>query len=108
MCDWIDSNLLELARLCLENERSFVVRRCVQRFEAGKISAHEAIQRIRRCPLALDGADLTGADLRDATLDGADLAYATLLGADLEGASLIGADLQHTARTSTTFDGATL
>ena len=35
MHECIDSDLLELARLCLQNERSFVVRRCVQRFEAG-------------------------------------------------------------------------
>ena len=54
MCNWIDSNLLELARLCLENERSFLVRRCVQRFEAGEISAREAVRRIRRCPLVND------------------------------------------------------
>ena len=54
MCDWIDSDLLELARLCLENERSFVVRRCVQRFEAGEMTAREAVQRIRRSPLVND------------------------------------------------------
>ena len=54
MCDWIDSNLLELARLHLQNERSFLVRRCVQRFEAGEISAREAVLRIRRSPLVND------------------------------------------------------
>ena len=55
-----DSDLLELARLYLDNQQAFVVRRCVQRFEAGEISAREAVLRIRRCPVALDGADLTG------------------------------------------------
>ena len=59
MHDWIDSYLLVLARLYLENEQSFVVRRSVQRVAAGEISAREAIRRIRRCPLVLDGADLT-------------------------------------------------
>ena len=68
MHDWTNSDLLLLARLYLDNERAFVVRRCVQRFEAGEISAREAVQRIRRCPVTLDGADLThstqvGADL---------------------------------------------
>ena len=70
MHDSTDSDLLELARLYLDDEQAFVVRRCVQRFEAGKISAREAVQRIRRCPVALDGADLT---------------HSTLVGADLEG-----------------------
>ena len=51
MRDWIDSDLLELARLYQQNERSFVVRRCVQQFEAGEITALEAVQRIRGCPL---------------------------------------------------------
>ena len=54
MRDWIDSDLLELARLYLQNERSFLVRRYVQRFETGEISAHEAVRRIRRCPLVND------------------------------------------------------
>ena len=52
-----DSDLLVLARLYLDNERSFIVRRCVQRFEAGEISAREAVQR------SLDGIDSTGANL---------------------------------------------
>ena len=43
-----DSDLLELARLYLDDEQSFHVRRCVQRFEAGEISAREAVQRIRQ------------------------------------------------------------
>ena len=60
MHDSTDSDLLELARLYLDNEQSFHVRRCVQRFEAGEISAREAALRIRRRPVALDGADLTG------------------------------------------------
>ncbi len=37
-----------LAGLYVQNERSFVVRRCVQRFLAGEISSREAIARIRK------------------------------------------------------------
>ena len=70
MDDWIDSDLLVLARLCLQNERSFVVRRCVQRFEAGEISAREAVLRIRRRPVVLAGADLTNATLAGADIEG--------------------------------------
>ena len=43
-------DLLILAGLYLQNEKSFVVRRCVQRFLAGEISSREAIARIRRHP----------------------------------------------------------
>ena len=56
MHDWTDSDLLELARLLIQNKRSFLVRRCLQRFGAGEITAREAVQRIRRCALVLDGA----------------------------------------------------
>ena len=41
-------DLAILAGLYLQNENSFVVRRCVQRFLAGEISSREAIVRIRR------------------------------------------------------------
>ena len=37
-----------LAGLYLQNERSLVVHRCVQRFLAGEISSREAIARIRK------------------------------------------------------------
>lgn len=36
MDDWLDTDLLELARLYLQNEDLFVARRCVQRFKAGR------------------------------------------------------------------------
>ena len=36
-----------LAGLYLQNEKSFVVRRCVQRFLAGEVTTREAIARIR-------------------------------------------------------------
>ena len=54
MHECIDSDLLVLARLCLQNERSFVVRRCVQRFEAGEITAREAVRRATSAVLAVD------------------------------------------------------
>ena len=50
MLDWTDSDLLMLARLCLQNDRSFVVRRCVQRYAAGELTAREAVLRIREHP----------------------------------------------------------
>ena len=43
-------DLAILAGLYLQNEKSFVVRRCVQRFLAGEISSREAIARIRKYP----------------------------------------------------------
>ena len=70
MHDSTASDLLELARLYLENEDSFAVRRCVQRFAAGEISAREAVRRIRRCPDAIDGADLTNSTLAGADIEG--------------------------------------
>ena len=54
MNEWNDSDLLELARLYLQNEQSFLVRRCVQRFAEGEITAREAVLRIRRSPLVND------------------------------------------------------
>src|SRR5208282_3025413 len=45
-------------------------------------------------PIRLSGADLTGADLRDADLGGADLTEATLRDADLTRADLAGATLR--------------
>ena len=54
MDEWTDSDLLELARLYLQNKRSFVVQRCVQRFAEGEITAREAVLRIRRSPLVND------------------------------------------------------
>jgi uncharacterized protein YjbI with pentapeptide repeats len=44
----------------------------------------------------LDGADLSGADLRRAYLRGADLVYADLTDTQLDGANLTGADLDGT------------
>ena len=43
-------DLCILAGLYLQNEHSFVVRRCVHRFLAGEISSREAIDRIRKEP----------------------------------------------------------
>lgn len=39
--------LITLVRLYLQNEHSFVVRRHLQRFVRGEISAQEAVARIR-------------------------------------------------------------
>ncbi len=50
MSDSPPSNLFTLAALLLQNERSFVVRRYVQRFLAGEMTAREAITRIRENP----------------------------------------------------------
>ena len=50
MSDSTRPDLVILAGLYLQNEKSFVVRRCVQRFLAGEISSREAIARIRRHP----------------------------------------------------------
>ena len=46
MLDWADPDILVLARLYLQNEQSFVVRRCVQQFAAGEITADQAVERI--------------------------------------------------------------
>ena len=54
MLDRLDADLLDLVRLYVQNERLFVARRCVQRFEAGEITAAEAVQRIRKCPDLVD------------------------------------------------------
>ena len=43
-------DLYILAGLYLQNEQSFLVRRCVQRFLAEELTAREAIERIRRDP----------------------------------------------------------
>ena len=69
MHEGTDSDVVVLARLYLQNQGSFVVRRCVQRFEAGEISAREAVRRIRRCPPVLDGAELTHPSLAGADKD---------------------------------------
>ena len=50
MLNWTDPDLRILAGLYVQNERSFVVRRCAQRFLAGEITAQEAILRIREHP----------------------------------------------------------
>ena len=50
MFNWTDPDLRILAGLYVQNERSFVVRRCVQRFLEGAITAQEAILRIREHP----------------------------------------------------------
>ena len=50
MLNWTDPDLRILAGLYVQNEQAFVVRRCVQRFLAGEITAREAVLRIRRHP----------------------------------------------------------
>ena len=50
MMDCTKPDLLVLARLYLQNERLFVVRRCLQRFVAGEMTAREAVLRIRQHP----------------------------------------------------------
>ena len=47
MSDSTPPDLFTLGALLLQNERSFVVRRYVQRFLAGEMTAREAIARIR-------------------------------------------------------------
>ena len=56
MSDSTVSDLFALSALLLRNERSFVVRRCVQRFLAGEMTAREAIARIRENPGMTDNA----------------------------------------------------
>ena len=48
------SDVFTLAALLLQNERSFVVRRYIQRFLAGEMTAGEAIARIRENPGTTD------------------------------------------------------
>ncbi len=50
MCDSTRRELGALAALFLQNEQSFVVRRSIQRFLAGEITAQDAIRRIREQP----------------------------------------------------------
>ena len=50
MSNWTRPQLRLLAVLYLQNEQSFVVRRCVHRFLAGEITSREAIARIREHP----------------------------------------------------------
>ena len=52
--NWTKSDLSILAGLYLQNEESFFVRRCVHRFLAGELTAHDAIERIRRHPGVVD------------------------------------------------------
>ncbi|WP_428102905.1 hypothetical protein [Candidatus Rariloculus sp.] len=47
MSNWTPLELRVLAGLYVQNEQSFLVRRCVHRFLAGEITAREAIERIR-------------------------------------------------------------
>ena len=48
MLNWTDPDLRILAGLYVQNERSFVVRRCVQRFLAGEMTSQDAVRRIRQ------------------------------------------------------------
>ena len=50
MLNWTDPDLRILAGLYVQNEQSFVVRRCVQQFLAGEMTAQEAVLRIREHP----------------------------------------------------------
>ena len=43
-------DLYILAGMYLQNEKNFFVRRCVQRYLSGELTAREAIERIRRHP----------------------------------------------------------
>ena len=54
MSNWTRPELRVLAGLYLQNEQSFVVRRCVQRFLVGEITSREAIARIREHPRVRD------------------------------------------------------
>ena len=54
MLNWTDPDLITLARLYLQTEPSFVVRRYVQRFQAGETTAQEALAQIRRHPEVRD------------------------------------------------------
>ena len=48
MSDSTQPKLRILAGLLLQNQRSFIVRRCVQRFLARELTARKAMERIRR------------------------------------------------------------
>lgn len=54
MFNWTERDLSILAGLYLQNEHSFLVRRLTHRFLAGELTAHEAIERIRRHPGVID------------------------------------------------------
>ena len=54
MRKWPRHDLYILAGMYLQNEKNFFVRRCVQRFLAGELTAREAIERIRRHPSVYD------------------------------------------------------
>ncbi|MDE0000586.1 MAG: hypothetical protein OXQ89_22815 [Rhodospirillaceae bacterium] len=54
MYNWTPRDLPVLASLYLQNEECFFVRRCVQRFLAGELTAREAIERIRSHPGVVD------------------------------------------------------
>ena len=54
MFDWADPDILVLARLYMQNEKSFVARRCVQQFAAGEITTGEAVERILLQPDVVD------------------------------------------------------
>ena len=60
MSNWTAPELRVLAGLYLQNEQSFVVRRCVHRFLAGEITAQEAIARIREHPDVCDDDESPG------------------------------------------------
>ena len=50
MSKWNQHELSYFAALLLQNEQSFVVRRFIQRFLAGELTAAEAVARVLRCP----------------------------------------------------------
>ena len=54
MRHWNPRDLSTLAGLYLQNDKTFFVRRCMQRFVAGELTAREAIERIRRHPGVVD------------------------------------------------------
>ena len=54
LLNWADPHILALARLYLQNQRSFVVRRCVQQFSADEITAAQAIERFLLQPDVVD------------------------------------------------------
>ena len=54
MRNWTARDLSILAGLYLQNEEICFVRRCVQRFLAGELTAREAIQRIVSHPGVVD------------------------------------------------------
>ena len=50
MSNWTDPDLFKLQGLYMQNDESYVVRRCVQRFKAGEMTAGEAVALICRDP----------------------------------------------------------